>query len=197
MVKNIFLTGVPGVGKSTVVQAVIRRLQEASDTSAFVLQGFYTEEVRGTSGRIGFDIVTLSGKRGQLARVDNSDPRRPRVGKYYVDLRSFESLVLSEMCCTGKRSMCVIDEVGKMELLSAQFYPAVRKALDSSSVVLGTIPVPGARILREVEEVRQRKDVVVITVTYENRDRLVEEVTSMVINAQMCTSQQASLQPSS
>lgn len=43
------------------------------------VRGFYTEEVRGPGSgargrgrgaRIGFDVVTLDGKRGPLARVD-------------------------------------------------------------------------------------------------------------------------------
>lgn len=35
------------------------------------MQGFYTEEVRSpTKGsRVGFDVVTLDGQRGQLARI--------------------------------------------------------------------------------------------------------------------------------
>ena len=36
------------------------------------MTGFYTEEVReggGRGGRVGFDVVTLGGKRGILARL--------------------------------------------------------------------------------------------------------------------------------
>ena len=54
-----------GVGKTTLVKNVVRHLQELGIS----LTGFYTEEVRGHHGRVGFDVVTLDGQRAPLARV--------------------------------------------------------------------------------------------------------------------------------
>jgi len=56
---------ITGVGKTTLVKHVVQQLQELGVT----LIGFYTEEVRGHHGRIGFDVVTLDGQRAPLARV--------------------------------------------------------------------------------------------------------------------------------
>lgn len=62
--------------------------------------------------------------------------------------------------------MFVIDEIGKMELFSQSFIRAVRQTLDGSSfTVLGTIPVPKGKPLGLVEEVRNRTDVKVFTVS--------------------------------
>lgn len=55
----------PGVGKTTLVKNVVQQLQGLG----VLLVGFYTEEVRGHHGRIGFDVVTLDGQRAPLARV--------------------------------------------------------------------------------------------------------------------------------
>ena len=54
-----------GVGKTTLLKHVVRQLRELG----ILLIGFYTEEVRGHHGRIGFDVVTLDGQRAPLARV--------------------------------------------------------------------------------------------------------------------------------
>ncbi|EFJ49472.1 hypothetical protein VOLCADRAFT_80686 [Volvox carteri f. nagariensis] len=170
--RHVFLTGDPGVGKSTLCQRVIRQ------TSEMVWAGFYTAELRNEQGeRLGFDVVTLDGSRGPLARVGKG--RGPSVGKYTVELSSFERLALPALNVSTRRpTLLLVDEIGKMELFSRAFFPAVRAALDSTFlVVLGTIPSQkGARTLREVEEVSAREDVEVLTVTRFNRDALVQEV---------------------
>lgn len=66
----------------------------------------------------------------------------------------------------GSRKVFVIDEIGKMELFSQSFIRAVRHTLDGSSfTILGTIPVPKGKPLGLVEEVRNRTDVKVFTVS--------------------------------
>lgn len=66
----------------------------------------------------------------------------------------------------GSRKVFVIDEIGKMELFSQSFIRAVRQTLDGSSfTILGTVPVPKGKPLGLVEEVRNRRDVKVFTVS--------------------------------
>ncbi|XP_021122067.1 cancer-related nucleoside-triphosphatase isoform X4 [Heterocephalus glaber] len=93
MARHVFLTGSPGVGKTTLIQKASELLQ----SSGLPVDGFYTEEVRQGGRRTGFDVVTLSGARGPLSRV-GSEPqpgkRDCRVGQYVVDLTSFEQLAL-------------------------------------------------------------------------------------------------------
>ena len=55
-----------GSGKTTLVQKACDVLQKKGVS----VQGFYTEEVRQHGKRIGFDVVTLDGNRGALARVE-------------------------------------------------------------------------------------------------------------------------------
>ncbi|KAM9701358.1 cancer-related nucleoside-triphosphatase isoform 2-T2 [Dama dama] len=93
MARHVFLTGPPGVGKTTLIQ----KATEVLKSSGMPVDGFYTEEVRQGGRRIGFDVVTLSGIRGPLSRI-GSEPlpgkRECRVGQYVVDLTSFEQLAL-------------------------------------------------------------------------------------------------------
>ncbi|XP_030628575.1 cancer-related nucleoside-triphosphatase [Chanos chanos] len=177
MIKHIFLTGTPGVGKTTLVQKVC----EAMISAGVTINGFYTEEVREGGRRVGFDVVTVKGERAHLSRVGNpsgaSGGRREyRVGQYVVDLPSFENLALPLFRNVGG-GVFVIDEIGKMELFSQAFIRAVRQTLDSSSCsILGTIPIPKGKPLGLVEEVRGRKDVKVFMVTKENRDTIFEDI---------------------
>lgn len=65
----------------------------------------------------------------------------------------------------GQR-VCVIDEVGKMELFSQPFIQAVRQTLSTpGTIILGTIPVPKGKPLALVEEIRTRNDVKVLSVS--------------------------------
>ncbi|XP_038150654.1 cancer-related nucleoside-triphosphatase [Cyprinodon tularosa] len=183
MFKHVFLTGPPGVGKTTLVQKVC----EALVSSGVGVEGFYTEEVREGGRRVGFDVVTLAGERGHLSRIREGPGtlhgrREYMVGQYVVDLPSFENLALplfrdAGTAGGGSRKVFIIDEIGKMELFSQSFIRAVRQTLDSSScTILGTIPVPKGKPLGLVEEVRSRPDVKVFTVSKENRNALLQDI---------------------
>ncbi|NWV63388.1 NTPCR triphosphatase, partial [Malurus elegans] len=166
-----------GVGKTTLIQKVTQALK----SSGIPIDGFYTQEVREGGRRTGFDVVTLSGNRGPLSRElhfffgpssDSSASRREyRIGQYVVDLVSFEQLVLPMLRNVNhggdtEKRICVIDEIGKMELFSQAFIQAVRQILaGSETVVLGTIPIPKGKPLDLVEEIRSRKDVKVFNVS--------------------------------
>ncbi|XP_011791102.1 PREDICTED: cancer-related nucleoside-triphosphatase [Colobus angolensis palliatus] len=93
MARHVFLTGPPGVGKTTLIQ----KASEVLKSSGVPVDGFYTEEVRQGGRRIGFDVVTLSGTRGPLSRVGLEPPpgkRECQVGQYVVDMTFFEQLAL-------------------------------------------------------------------------------------------------------
>jgi len=58
----LLITGRPGVGKTTLIRALARVLGEQAG-------GFYTEEIRGPQGRLGFRLVTLDGRAGPVAAL--------------------------------------------------------------------------------------------------------------------------------
>lgn len=61
----LLLLSCSGVGKTTLVQKVWESLSSAGVS----IHGFCTEEVRESGRRVGFDVVTVNGQRGILARV--------------------------------------------------------------------------------------------------------------------------------
>ena len=161
---RILLTGRPGSGKTTLVRKVL------SESEALA-SGFYTEEVRDNDGiREGFDIVTLDGRRGRLARAGLP---WPRVGKYGVDLRFLEEIAIPQLV-PDPGVITVVDEIGKMECLSELFIEATRAVLAASSAFLGTVAMGGAPFIREA---REHPGVELVEVTRDNRERLVGEIT--------------------
>ena len=68
----------------------------------------------------------------------------------------------------------MIDEIGKMECCLPRFRELVVELLDSSKIVLATIALKGDAFMQQI---KQRPDVRVVTVTPQNRDALVESLT--------------------
>ncbi|KAM8954118.1 cancer-related nucleoside-triphosphatase isoform 3-T3 [Pelodytes ibericus] len=185
MYKHVFITGPPGVGKTTLIQ----KASEILKSAGISIDGFYTEEVRQEGRRIGFDIVTLSGNRGTLSRIgsdSHTNRREYRVGQYVVDIVSFEHLALPALSKRDKaggkgKRVCIIDEIGKMELFSESFIHAVRKTLDCpGALIFGTIPVAKGKPLTLVEEIRNRQDVKIFNITKENRNVVLQELVTTI-----------------
>jgi len=169
--KNILLTGRPGVGKTTVIMRALQLLPGLRAT------GFYTRELRGPRGRLGFEAVTLDGRRQTLAHVNFKSPRR--VSKYGVDVEGFEEAIVPSInpALHSQAQLIVIDEIGKMECFSAKFREMVVRVLDSDIPVLGTIGLRGDAFIHSL---KRRDDVEVIEVTRSNRDRLPERLAKML-----------------
>jgi len=166
-VKNLLLTGAPGSGKTTVILEALALLKVPR-------RGFTTEEIRDSGGeRLGFRIRTLDGKSGLLAHTSEIKSG-PRVGRYRVDLGAVERLCVPAVRGAGGRDeLVVIDEIGKMECLSDLFCEAVREALSSRSLVLGTVAVKGSPFIKET---RAREDGERVEVTRASRGALAEEL---------------------
>lgn len=159
--KNFLISGPPGIGKTTVITRVAKNLESECG-------GFYTTEVRMEGIRKGFKINTLDGMSGVLADVSLCNS--PKVGKYGVNLEDIERIAvpsINKAVMTNK--IVIIDEIGKMEILSPSFRCAVITALDSPRPVLGTIPEKGNRFLKSI---RKREDVEIFIASLNNRDEL-------------------------
>lgn len=163
--KNILLTGRPGIGKTSVIKEVIDSLELDAG-------GFYTKEIREEGIRKGFEIITLNGRKGILAHVDCRSPYH--VSKYGVNIKDLEEIAAPAIEEALKNKECIIiDEIGRMELHSPKFCSLVKKALDSEKKVLGTIQ---ARHNEFLDSIRERKDTKIIEVTFENRRKIVKEI---------------------
>ena len=157
--KNLFLTGPPSSGKTTVIKKVTARLEIPA-------RGFYTEEVRVALQRVGFLMKTLDGKSGYLAHQDIQSDFHIR--RYGVSIENIETIAVPAITPL-KQCVIIIDEIGKMECFSENFKKAAEDALDSPNIVVGTITFGGDDFILEI---KNRKDIEIFQVTPENRDSL-------------------------
>lgn len=158
---NLLLTGLPGVGKSTVIQKTLSLLSCPAE-------GFYTAEIREGGRRLGFRLTTLKGEETVLAHREFRGG--PRVGAYGVDVEALERVGVAALrhALSGDCPLIVIDEIGKMEMKSKAFRDIVFQCLDSPRRVLGVI----GKGVPEEEKIRRRADVFFLEVTTQNRDSL-------------------------
>ena len=164
---KILLTGVPGVGKTTIIKEIARLLGRDA-------AGFYTEERRYRDRRVGFDIITLDGRTAALSHVDIKG--KNRVGKYGVDLDAIDSVAVPaiEAALAGGKTV-IVDEIGKMELFSRMFRESVLRALDSPNPMVAVIMLKSNSF---ADSVKRRTDVKIIEVTLSNRDALANRIVS-------------------
>jgi len=157
--KNLLVTGKPGSGKTTIVEKILETLGEHNP------RGFLTKEIRKGGNRAGFELVSLEGRRAVLSHVDIRS--RYRVGKYGVDLESFEAFLDELSLFEPGTGLVVIDEIGKMECLSVKFCTLLNRVLDSPIPLLATIARSGPDIL---ENIKGREDVVLMEIKKETRE---------------------------
>jgi nucleoside-triphosphatase len=169
------LTGNPGVGKTTVLMKTVDSLKERG----ICIGGMISREVREGGMRIGFEILNLnSGRRGWLAHVNQK--AGPQVGKYRVNLEDLDGL--GAQAVTDALENCdvvAVDEVGPMELFSAKFKEAVRKALVSRKLVIAAVHWRADD--RLISEAKSREDSETFTVTHENRNKLPEVIAEKAV----------------
>lgn len=162
---SFFITGRPGVGKTTLLKQIVSALRVSAG-------GFYTEEERREGRREGFRIVTLDGQIATLASINLRTPHR--VSKYGVSIENLEQIGVAALRrAIEEAELIVVDEIGKMELLSPGFQEVVLDAIESGKPVLGTIMLashPWA------DKVKQHPRVRVVSITEANRNAVREEI---------------------
>ena len=190
---NIFLTGQPAVGKTTLIKYVQKSLSSGTRRNfPLHINGFYTEECREGGERKGFDIlywpceeenIRPEAKRQILSRMAEGGRVKkgvPHVGKYIVNIENVEKYAVSSIDTdrTDRRAssgldqnqLVILDEVGKMEMLCPAFIPAVHKLLDD---------VPGDKKSASVshgDKSNKMKKIVLGTIPTPRYGRVIEAV---------------------
>jgi nucleoside-triphosphatase len=168
--KNVLITGLPGSGKTTFIKKLVDELREYHPA------GFYTGEIRSHGVRRGFQLLSLvHGTTRVLADVDIAGPHR--VGKYGVDLQGFERFLGTLPLLDRSTRLVIVDEIGRMECLSAKFRELVTSLLDAPAPVIATIALKGGGF---IDEVKRRPDIRLYELTEENRDGLLSDISGAV-----------------
>jgi nucleoside-triphosphatase len=163
---KVFLTGPPGVGKSTVLQ----RVRDFLIARGYKVGGVCCPEIRVNGVRVGFEIVDVaSGRRGILAKVGYGGEKR--VGKYGVNILDLTLIGVNALRhAVDEADIILIDEVGPMEMKGKEFQSAVLRVIEGQKPVVGVIhwrmhhPV--------VDAIKRQRDAVIFEVTPQNRENL-------------------------
>lgn len=139
-----------------------------------------TNEVREGGRRVGFLIRTFpEGREGFLASIRFR--KGPRIGRYFVDLETFEHLgVRSLRTALSYADLIIIDEIGPMELLSNSFKQSVIDVLDSDKPVLATIHYK-ARHQSFGRMILNRDDIMLYVLNMENREYIYREIAEKIL----------------
>ncbi|MBM4338221.1 MAG: NTPase [Deltaproteobacteria bacterium] len=164
-IKKVLLTGLPGVGKTTLIKRLVEALKE------FHPIGFYTEEIREEGIRKGFEWLSFDGRGGLLSHKKIKSPYR--VGQYGVDVKGFDDFLDSIPWTDPSTRLIIIDEIGKMECFSDKFKKILKEVLDSKKGFIATVAMKGSGLIAEVKE---RKDIDLFTITQSNRDSLLDKI---------------------
>jgi len=167
--RGYFLTGPPGVGKSTIVNRIVEEAERLGCRPG----GIKAPEVREGGRRVGFLIVDVAtGRQGWLARRGAPGPR---VGSYGVIVEDVLKVGVPALeWAVEHADLVVIDEIGPMELVVPELREAIRRALLSDKPVAGVVHRALRRRDPELYNLARRRGPIV-WVSLENRDKLLGE----------------------
>ncbi|WP_317855269.1 nucleoside-triphosphatase [Chakrabartyella piscis] len=159
--KHIFLYGERQIGKSTIVQKVLTKLDVE-------MGGFYTK----------FDVSSDGNKILQLQSVNEEDSICGEVAKWCkttwrVDANAFDVLGVQALTKNPSPQLYVMDECGRLEKDAKQLQECILGILDGETPVLGVLHYKNSK-WKEV--LRKREDILFLEATKENRNVLVERV---------------------
>jgi nucleoside-triphosphatase len=167
---NLLVTGPPGIGKTTMMRRLAERLTERW------IAGFVTDEIREKGNRAGFALSPFGPtERKIMAHKDLVSLKR--VGRYGVDVECIDYITDLTLSVRASADVFLVDEIGKMECFSERFVHAMRALLDDPRPVVATVAIRGPGL---IEEVKNRDDVILWTLTRENRDDMPDRITDWI-----------------
>ena len=168
------LTGPVHSGKTTTLKKAVLRLKD----HALDVHGFLSEAVFEGQERTGYDLFDLKEEKSvPLLRI-TGDKDWQRVGSYFFipsGLEKAERILLR----AGEADVCVVDEVGPLELTGKGFWPALERVLFPPSAVF--LISLRESILEDFRRILEKQEAEVFDVREKDvLSRLTEKIVSAV-----------------
>ena len=167
-IPKIGVTGMPSVGKTQTLIKIMEYLEE----NGYTLEGMITKPILKHKKRIGFYVEDWQTKEKEVFAHLDFDSKE-KVGMYGVDIGALERVGVPavEKAITDEEvNVIIIDEIGKMEMLSERFCEVVIEALDSDKPIIVTLHKKSRTPL--LQDVRRRDDIRILEVTDVNKNLL-------------------------
>jgi nucleoside-triphosphatase len=167
-IPKIGITGMPSVGKTQTLIKIIEKIEK----SGYRIEGMLTMPLIEKKKRVGLYVEDWQTKEKEMfARLDLDS--KDKVGKYGVVLAALERVgvhAIEKAINDETVDIIVIDEIGKMEMLSERFCEVVIEALDSEKPIMVTLHKKSRTPL--LQDIRRRDDIRILEVTAVNRNLL-------------------------
>lgn len=161
---KLLLTGPPGVGKTTLLLKLIPVLSNPI--------WIVSEEIKDNGRRrVGFSAKTSRGQTGVFAHKSEIDSS-VRLGDYKVDIAAVDNLFTDSIKSAPSDNFIVIDEIGRMQMLSPKFHHAAQELFGKDVNVLATIRYGD----EWTKEFTKRSDTITFTLTADNQDVVRENI---------------------
>ena len=155
--KHLFLTGKKRVGKSTVLRKLLENHEE-------IPGGFRTLRIPNEEGC----SVHMFSPGEEKCTSENRVFYRHK-GILYLDVADFDRIGCNLLETSRGRELILMDELGPTEADALEFRRAVWQTLEDAAHVYGVLQMADSDFL---DRVASRDDVLVVTVTEENREDL-------------------------
>lgn len=170
--RNLLLTGISGVGKSTLLNKVGQHLSDKN------IRGTYSKVIYKNDQRLGWHLENYSGDNGLLAHINIQSDYN--MGKYGVDMDLFHRITMPQMQLDDQIYAYLIDEIGIIAPWSSQFIDAMNALLNSDQRVIAIVSYKPQVY---PDQVKQRSDITLWEVTLDNREYMFHSVLDWIKNA--------------
>lgn len=164
---NLFLTGRPGVGKTTIIQRICRQ---------FTLSpaGFMVKRKGLPGAWTAFYLMgakeALYNRKRPPVPASCFAHRERKNGRWRIETSVFEEIGVSLLNEAPKsREIIIMDELGRFEKKAYLFQKTVMERLKSREMVLGVVKEEKNPFL---DTIREREDVDLFTVDRDNREEI-------------------------
>ena len=167
-IPKIGITGLPGVGKTYTIKKISKSLEK----HGYTVQGMITEPIMENDERQGFYVENWqTGEKDVFAHKEFET--KDKVGEYGVKTKILEKIgipAIKEAIEKEEIHIIIVDEIGKMEMLSDEFCETVIAGLNSDKPIMVTLHKKSRTPL--LQDIRRRNDMRILEVTAVNRNLL-------------------------
>jgi len=160
--KNIFITGEKGIGKSTILEKIIKNVD--CSIGGFIQEKIFTEKTTR------FNVISLYNLKDSYI-IGIYDKEKEVLNS---DINVFnaisEDILLKSL---GDRELIILDELGFMEENAELFKDTIIKILNSDTPVLGVLKECDTNFIRKI---KMREDVQVIRIDENNRNSMEDKI---------------------
>ncbi len=167
-IPKIGITGMPSVGKTDTLLKIIKSLED----HGYVVGGMITEPIIEKGYRVGFYVTNWQTKQKEVFSHIKYEGKE-KIGIYGIDVKVLDEIgvpAIEKAITDEEVNIIVIDEIGKMQMLSESFCKMVIESLDSDKPIMVTLHKKSRTPL--LQDVRRRDDIRILEVTPVNRNLL-------------------------